>query len=638
MEVNTKNDKLEQIINQKSSVKPQRLFEDNLFPSTKESLNSYISQLKIVETTDKKLNISWKRLSEIIPIGKMNIIKFDEKDPSKSKIANDVVTQNVQNYEFLALLDLFAKHPKVLKETLLSKTLLNKNGYFDVNLYVDGKPVTFLIDDFFPIYTMENSEDFEFYGFDLSDSNNIWPLLLAKAFVKFNSLFNNDKASDFISALEFMTPYPFDLLSNLKENENEIESGIRNALKKGYTVSATMVSDEKSKTFFSLIGLDSNKVYDVLDVQSIKPPSINGSFNKDENSITLFKLYNKYTDSNWIGEWSYESPLWNKYLKNQLRGLTKIDFFEFESNKNLAAPKEFWIGLDDFTKFFKNTVITMLASDLIEQNLALKFNVEQKYNFALLKVKKAQEFNFVVNQTNSNFNSESDSKKNNYLNVFLLQYHREYNTYYMIRNKFSNLGRISFSPNEGDDNTLDQGEYLIAFNYPILSENSIKQYSNKNDIQDIKQLSGFPPEVCLSVFSKNPSNITIEQIAEQNISKFSDMNLDKFWFSTIENYIESNYKENSTKIQYSNYIEADEKACKKATLLNEDDFGFGFIFYANLSDGYLNEKLTFNNLENMNAYLLFEESTGGLISNSKINKYEDCIYLPLLYSLKSDFL
>jgi len=599
---------IELFLNQKENTKIQGLFEDNLFPANEVSLNSFRTQLKITEKKDETRKVIWKRLSEVLKPNQYNVFRFDDK-PNAKNDQNDIEAPNCGNQEFLSILGLFAQKQKILKETILNKTQINKNGYFDINLFVDGVPAALIIDDFFPIYESQNVDNIEFYGFGIPKSSNIWSMLLAKIFVKFNFYLNKNSAADFMSTMEFFTSYPLNLINNLNENKNELDISIRNALEHGRAVHAKINEDEKTKKFLILIGLMPNAVYTILNIQTLKLNNANGVYHETEE-VTLIKLQNNFNQSNWSGDWSLNSPLWTQYLKDQLDTLTKTENFKTGMN-NISSDNTFWIGLDDFTKFFNYTVISMLSNDLVELSFRIPYNSIVTYNFVELKLKTRQDVYFVVNQMNPNFIEASDLKNYDFLNIFLLKKDSDAQTYTIVRNKFSNLGRINFSANENNSNILENGEYLIAYHYPIQFANQVKKLNFSYNEEELKEIPELNRDIILGVYSKNPSQISIEPINQSNFARFisSNPNYQIAVFSAIENFVKENTTLPYTKQNLINYAELDEKLSRKYTLINDDNFGFGYIFYKNDSEGYLNEKLIFNSLENVNSFVHFQDGT-----------------------------
>jgi hypothetical protein len=230
------------------------------------------------------------------------------------------------------------------------------------------------------------------------------------------------------------------------------------------------------------------------------------------------------------------------------------------------------------------------------------------FNFVELKLKTRQEVYFILNQMNPNFIEASDLKNYNFLNIFLLQKDIESQNYRIIKNKFSKLGRINFSANDNSNNIFEHGEYLIAYHYPNNFNQSIKKLNFSYSKEELMQIPEVNRDIVLGVFSKNPSQMTIEPINQTNFEKFknSNINYQIAVFSAIENFVRDNASSPHTKQTLVNFQDIDEKLSKKHTLINEDNLGFGYIFYKNESEGYLNEKLIFDNLENVNAYIHFQ--------------------------------
>jgi len=620
---------IETLLTQKEKTKIQGLFEDSLFPPTERALKSFIKQLQIEENTDETRKVTWKRLSDILKSKQYNVIKYDEKTNPKTNFESDIITFNVKNHEFLSVLALFARNPKTLKETILKKTQINKNGYFDIELYLDGEPANFLIDDFFPVLESEISGEIDFYGFNLSNSNSIWPLLLAKVFVKFNYYLNQDTASDFVSSMEFFTPYPINSIENLKDNINILEESIKNALEVGFPVNAKINENEKANAYYKLIGLEIQNVYSIIDIQRIPilDPNQTDNGGKRKKDLILLKLNNPYASSTWNGDYSYDSPMWTDNLKENLDELTKTKNFYFEEKKgisNNSFKDHFWMSLDDFVNYFDYTLISMVNKDLSEHHFRITYDPKKKFNMIDVKIKKSQELYFSFNQMNPNFIDSANLKQHEYLNIFFLRKHPTDPTKYkIVKNIFSNSGRIFLSGDEKNKYELEQGEYLIAYNYPRKLRTPVNNLNENNKAEELDSIPNIDRDLVLGVFYKNASFVTVEPISDSNKAKFLSANnaLEGFLFDSIQDFINDNKSQEIKQIS-SNYEDLQEKSSKKYTWLNDDKLGFGYVFYKNNSLGYLNESFIFNSLENVNALICFKKGLGKNVGEDNEDKHQ----------------
>ena len=98
---------------------------------------------------------------------------------------DDINQGNIADCYFLSALAVLAKYPKLIRG-LFKTDKINENGYYEIVLHVDGRPQIVVIDDLIPCYTA-----FKMPCFAKPNGNEIWVLLIEKAFAKINGGYLN---------------------------------------------------------------------------------------------------------------------------------------------------------------------------------------------------------------------------------------------------------------------------------------------------------------------------------------------------------------------------------------------------------------------------------------------------------------
>ena len=145
-------------------------------------------------------------------------------------IAVDDINQgDLPDCYFLSALAVLARYPKIIRG-LFKTDKLSENGYYEIVLHVDGRPQIVVIDDQIPCYSF-----FKMPCFAKPKGNEIWVLLLEKAFAKVNGGYLNIMYGFARESFEILTGFGsryYCWCNYNQEKMNEIFEAIKEASQK----------------------------------------------------------------------------------------------------------------------------------------------------------------------------------------------------------------------------------------------------------------------------------------------------------------------------------------------------------------------------------------------------------------------
>ena len=305
--------------------KPGKLFTDPLFPPNAYSLLGLDSKgrpLDIKAYQDNSTEIDYKeieflRASEIF---KDNYSLFSEKIKF-----DDIIQGSLGDCYFLASIANLCKYPGLIRGLFKTDTV-NKDGYYEIILRIDGRKHIVIVDDYFPVYRKN-----KFPCFSQPNENCIWVMLLEKAWAKVNGGYLNIIGGRASQALECLTGF-----GSLVYNTNEMNSGELNKTKDEIIKNIIIVDNnygllscatgDKNVDETEAAGLITAHEYTLIKIFSI-------SREEGENEF-LFQIRNPWGKKEWNGDWSDNSRLWTEKLKNELNFKDKDEGIFFMDEKD----------------------------------------------------------------------------------------------------------------------------------------------------------------------------------------------------------------------------------------------------------------------------------------------------------------
>ena len=168
-------------------------------------------------------------------------------------------------------------------------------------------------------------------------TKNIWPILLEKAFAKFNGSYE-DIVSGKAKEIKFFLPYPIKLYINtVDETKKGIQwNRIKQRISNHCLITWNTYSKDNEDLRYKELGLVKNHAYFITSYYQFD--------NEDDMKIRVLKVANPHSTQKWKGKWSDTDDIWNEHYK---------EIFDFSSK----LPGEFYISFHDYLRYFKSTSI-----------------------------------------------------------------------------------------------------------------------------------------------------------------------------------------------------------------------------------------------------------------------------------------
>ena len=326
-------------------------FTDELFLPNDNSLisnnkNSYINQIELNEIK-KYINIEeieWKRASEIF-------IKPTIFSSNNLHINNMKKSKIVTKY-FQTTISSLINFPGLIEQIFLTKEYNEETSLIKMILFIDGEFQIIFLDDYFPVIKNTNIP-----YFTLNDNNDLWILLLEKAYAKINGCYGNIIFGWPDNLFKTLTGFSTEFLIHSNCSIENLWNVVFNV----YQNKGLIVTFSKSNDDVELKGYSKNCGFVILYCLEI-----------DNKKLCVIK--NCFVEDDYIfkGEFSIESDFWTSENKNNIDNINLFDI----NDKSLL-----WITIEDLHKYFIIIFNGKVKNYEIKENL----NLPKIYNLYIPK-------------------------------------------------------------------------------------------------------------------------------------------------------------------------------------------------------------------------------------------------------------
>lgn len=313
------------------------LFADKEFPPEQTSLVSPEYQKEYNGEFD---GVAWKRAADFFK-GKPYDMFSGTIDPS------DILQGGLGDCYFLCALASLAENPSLIRRLFDTETI-NPHGVVSVWLNISGTWRNVVVDEYLPV-TQERPGYVQQLAFSSTSSNELWVILLEKAYAKAYGCYYSIIGGDPVHALRDLTGAPYQHVRDFADPDKAWAT-LAAFNDKSYCFVAWMkssaVSEEKTAT-----GLVCGHAYSVLDLTTVKTAS-----GKQQR---LVQLRNPWGTFEWNGDYSDNSPLWTDALRKQLKVEVKDDGV-------------FWMPFERFIENYEGVGVLKIEKDYIFHSARLK--------------------------------------------------------------------------------------------------------------------------------------------------------------------------------------------------------------------------------------------------------------------------
>lgn len=292
-------------------------FTDEGFPPDERSILTRESVFGLDKEEEKALKgLEYVRLKEVYKSNRFKL--FDTISP------NGIKQGCLCNAYFLSAISALAEHPEYIKKCFVSETV-NSFGCYAVELFLNGEKTELIIDDKIPVYA--GTKD---VAFSSSTSNDIWVQLLEKAWAKANGGYDKTLFGLASEVLRAITGAPTFAYDHDDVKLDDIYKQLKKSTLNGYTILCSIDSDSYEGEEYV-----SNFSYNVLGVYKVKTTKGNAQ---------IVKIRNNWGNFEWEGDWSPDSKLWTKSIKDEI---------DWEDGENGVL----YMSLEDYHQNFATTII-----------------------------------------------------------------------------------------------------------------------------------------------------------------------------------------------------------------------------------------------------------------------------------------
>ena len=254
---------------------------------------------------------------------------------------DDVRQGSIGNCYFMASISALTENPQCIAE-IFRVLSVQKNGYYEVCLKLDGVWNVVCLDDYIPCRKNDKKPIFA-----TPKGNELWAILLEKAWAKVNGGYINTVAGMASEVIECLTNFPYEYNNtgfknsndeNALEQKEELWAKILQASSNDYIMTTALPPNDEAKDIGLVVGHE-------YTLEEGKEANING------NNYRLVKIRNPWGTMKYTGEWSENCPNWTDELKK-----------EFDYQSTYDGQGEFFMSYDQFIQFFADVDICKIEN------------------------------------------------------------------------------------------------------------------------------------------------------------------------------------------------------------------------------------------------------------------------------------
>ncbi|CAD8113581.1 unnamed protein product [Paramecium sonneborni] len=305
--------------------KQKNVFEDSKFPPNSVSLSSD-------PNFKKGRDIVWKRPEQFLQPGQIKL--FDSIDPM------DIKQGELGDCYFLSSLSALAEIPQQIQK-LFRHQDYQQSGLYGIFMCNNGILQEIVVDDHIPCHIQGGPI------FSKANGNELWVLLLEKAYAKIYGSYHKIESGLASCALKDLTGAPSEYFIRKAETLKDADlcwDFLEKNDKQKYILTASSETNSQGVELDNGGGIVSQHCYAILDVQRVT-----GS---DGNPDRIIKIRNPWGRKEWTKDWSDNSAKWTPELRQRLQVQQKDDGI-------------FWMSVKDFITEFSQVCVCKFKPDYL---------------------------------------------------------------------------------------------------------------------------------------------------------------------------------------------------------------------------------------------------------------------------------
>lgn len=360
--------------NKDSQPKKGKKFQDPNFPPNENSLIGKDANGEFIDKIDGESkagripvnDLEWRRASQIFKDEKYLLFE------GTIEMA-DINQGSLGDCYFLASAAALTEYPKLIYKMFKTKEI-NKEGYFEIIFFIDGKFQTVVIDDYLPVNKKTKQ-----IVFSRPNKNEIWVCFLEKAWAKINGGYSNIIKGWMRHVLQTFTGFGCTTFTHTLSQPLAVWKAISNADSNNCIMSASSRKEVENK------GLVNSHAYTLIGTFILRSKG---------KEIKMVKLRNTWGFKEWTGDWSDKSKLWGPEEKAQIKDFAKKDdgtfYMSFDDYfSNFIVTDICYVMYDCYSKSF----VIDKTNDDIKQGQVFNIFMEEEGLFTVNLIRKMWRFN-----------------------------------------------------------------------------------------------------------------------------------------------------------------------------------------------------------------------------------------------------
>jgi hypothetical protein len=262
----------------------------------------------------------------------------------------DIKQGSLGNCYFLCSLAALCEFPELIYQIFRTKER-SLNGYYEICLFIEGEWQVVIVDDYFPV-GKTNKKSFRFAK---PNGNELWAVLLEKAWAKVNGGYRNTISGKENEALNCLTGFPSERYTVKDWSLDHVWSTVKKSDSRNNVMCCTTITDNNLKDRTGLVSLHAYTLIGCAEVT-----------NKEGQQEKLVKIRNPWGHTEWKLKWSDNSDAWTDDIKKS------VDF----SDDNGGNDGVFWMNLKDFHDHYGYIAICSISANSNVKNFSFPVNME----------------------------------------------------------------------------------------------------------------------------------------------------------------------------------------------------------------------------------------------------------------------
>lgn len=249
---------------------------------------------------------------------------------------DDVKQGQIGNCYLISVLASLSQRPDLIYRVFKSRTI-NPDGYYELYYYENSEKKVMFIDD---NVVMFNSKYLNEFQFAKPNGEELWVMLLEKAYAKYEGGYSNIIGGKMYQELNWLTGA---IARQIKTDNPSCWNEIFNGCNKNYIITTSSNRGTGNHNNQTPNGIANGHAYSIIDANE---------YSSEAGDIRLLRMRNPWGHTEWKGNFSDDDTKnWTPELK---------EFFEYD--KYMGNDGIFFMPFEDYIKEFSSFVICCIDS------------------------------------------------------------------------------------------------------------------------------------------------------------------------------------------------------------------------------------------------------------------------------------